>query len=266
MRATINGIEMNYEVSGRSDAPAVVLHHPLATNLSTWDALTAALEPNYRVVRFDARGHGKTEAPEGPYAFETLAADVVGLMDHLGIDKARFLGLSMGGMVGQYLGILYPDRFHCLCLVATTSAVPAQAHPLWDERIRVASTGSLSELVEGAIVRWVVPETKTNKPEVVAQLTAMMEATPPKGYIGWCQAIRNLNITDRLKEIRVPTCVIVGESDPSTPPAAAEVIHREIAGSELVVIPGVSHMLHLEDPEAFHAKVLPFFAAHGPSA
>src|SRR5690606_39980912 len=104
--------------------------------------------------------------------------------------------------------------------------------------------------VQRAIVRWVAPETTAYKPEAVAQLTAMMEAAPPKGYIGWCQAIRNLNITDRLKEIRVPTCVIVGESDPSTPPAAAEVIHREIAGSELVVIPGVSHMLHLENPRS----------------
>lgn len=266
MRATINGIAMNYAVSGRTDAPPVVLHHPLATNLTTWDALTAALEPHYRIVRFDARGHGKTEAPEGAYTFETLAADVVRLMDHLGIEKARFLGLSMGGMVGQYLGLLYPARFHSLCLVSTSSAVPAQALPLWDERIRIASTGSLSELVDGALTRWVVPETKTSKPEVVAQLRAMMETTPPKGYIGWCHAIRSLDVTDRLKEIRLPTRVIVGEADPSTPPLAAKVIHREIAGSELVVIPGVSHMLQAEDPEKFHAAVLPFLAAHGPSA
>lgn len=265
MRATINGIEMNYEVSGRADAPPVILHHPLATNLATWDALSAALEPHYRVVRFDARGHGKTDAPEGPYAFETLAADVIGLMDHVGIDKARFLGLSMGGMVGQYLGLLHPGRFHSLCLVSTTSAVPAQAVPLWDERIRVAGTGSLSELVDGAIARWIVPETSTRKPEVVTQLKAMMEATPTRGYIGWCQAIRGLAITDRLKEIRIPTRVIVGEDDPSTPPLAAKTIHQEIAGSELIVIPGVSHMLHVEDPERFHAEVLPFLAAHGPA-
>lgn len=265
MRATINGIGINYEVSGRADAPPVVLHHPLATNLSTWDALTTALEPRYRVVRFDARGHGQSEAPEGPYTFETLAADVAGLLDRLGIAKARFLGLSMGGMVGQYLGLLYPDRFHSLCLVSTTSAVPAQALPLWDERIRVASKGSLSELVDGAIARWVVPETLKTKPQVVDRLKQMMLATPPKGYIGWCQAIGNLNVTDRLKEIKLPTRVIVGALDPSTPPSAAEVIHQEIPGSELVVIPGVSHMLHMEDPESFHPHVVSWFAAHGPA-
>lgn len=266
MRARVNGIVMNYEVSGRDDAAPVVLHHPLATNLASWDALTVALEPNYRVVRFDARGHGETDAPEGPYTYEILSADVVGLMDHLGIDKAWFLGLSMGGMVGQYLGLLHPERFHGLCLVSTTSAVPAQAISLWDDRIRIASTDGLSSLVDGAIARWVIPETVRTKPEVVAQLRAMMEATPPKGYIGWCHAIRGLDITSRLKEIRLPTRVIAGERDPSTPPSAAEVIHREIAGSELIVIPGVSHMLHLEDPEKFHAEVLPFFAGQGPSA
>ena len=195
MKATINGIAMNYELSGRADAPAVFLHHPLTANLATWDALTAELEPDYRVVRMDARGHGRTEAPSGPYTFETLAADVIGLLDHLGIEKARFLGLSMGGMVGQYLGLLYPERFYSLCLVSTTSAVPAQAKPLWDERIRTASTGDLSSLVEGATARWVTPETAKNNPEVVAELTAMMEATPPRGYAGWCAAIRDLDIT-----------------------------------------------------------------------
>lgn len=266
MRATINGIGMNYDVTGRADAPAVLLHHQLAANLTTWDALTAALEPKYRVVRMDARGHGKTEAPDGPYSFETLSADVVGLLDHLGIKKARFLGLSMGGMVGQYLGLLYPERLHSLCLVATTSAVPAQAIPLWDERIRTASAGDLTSLIDGATARWVTPETVKNKPEILAQLKAMMAATPPKGYAGWCQAIRDLDITARLKEIRLPTRVIVGTLDPSTPPSAAAVIHREIAGSDLIEMPGVSHMLHLEEPAAFHAHALPFFAAHGPSA
>ena len=266
MTTTINGIEMNYEVSGRTDGPAVVLHHPLGSNLQAWNALTAALEPQYRVVRMDARGHGKSEAPDGPYAFETLSADVVGLMDHLGIQSAHFLGLSMGGMVGQYLGLLYPERFRSLCLVATTSAVPAAALPLWDERIRVASTTGLGGLIEGAVGRWVTAETIETRPEILALLKADMLATPPKGYAGWCAAIRGLDITDRIKEIRLPTRVIAGALDPSTPPSAAEVIHRQIPGSDLIVIPGVSHMLHLEDPATFHAHVLAFLAAQEPAA
>ncbi len=266
MRARINGIEINFEISGTADTSAVLLHHPLASDLTVWDSLTEALEPGYRVIRMDARGHGKTEAPDGPYNFEMLAADVVGLLDELKIDKAHFVGLSMGGMVGQYLGLLYPHRFKSLCLVATTSAVPAEAQALWEQRIRAAEAGDLSSLVEAAVGRWVAPRTLQNKPEVVERLKALMLATPPKGYAGWCHAIRNLNVTNRLKEISLPTRVIVGALDPSTPPAAAEVIHREILGSDLVVVQDVSHMLHLEVPETFNRHVLDFLAAQESSA
>lgn len=266
MRARINGIDMNFEVSGTADTSAVVLHHPLASDLTVWDSLTAALEPSYRVIRLDARGHGKTEAPDGPYNFEMLAGDVVGLLDELKIEQAHFVGLSMGGMVGQYLGLLHPQRFKSLCLVATTSAVSAEAHALWDGRIRAAEAGDLSSLVEAAVGRWVTPQTLQTRPEVVDRLKALMLATPPKGYAGWCHAIRNLNVTGRLKEIRLPTRVIVGALDPSTPPAAAEVIHREIARSDLIVVPGVSHMLHLEAPETFNQHVLDFLAALEKSA
>ena len=116
MQASINGIRLNYQVDGPDQAPTVVLHHPLATNLTIWDELTAALTPRYRVVRFDARGHGESEASKAPYSFATLGADVIGLMDHLKIERAHFLGLSMGGMVGQHLGLDQPRRFQSLVL------------------------------------------------------------------------------------------------------------------------------------------------------
>ena len=150
MQASINGIRMNYDVSGAESAPVVVLHHPLATNLTIWDELTPALTGKYRVVRFDARGHGQTEAPKGPYTFETLAADVVALMDHLKINKADFLGLSMGGMVGQYLGLLHADRFSTLQLVSTSSRVPDEAKHLWVDRVKVAREKGMASQVEPA--------------------------------------------------------------------------------------------------------------------
>jgi 3-oxoadipate enol-lactonase len=266
MKARVNGIALNFAVSGPEHAPAVLLHHPLATDLTIWDELTAALEGRYRVVRFDARGHGKSEAPKGAYAFEMLSADVIGLMDHLGIAKARYLGLSMGGMVGQYLGILHPTRFHSLCLVSTASQMPPEGRPLWEERIRNAGTLGMASVVDGAMARWVAPDALKTKPVLVARLRAMIEHTPPDGYIGWCHAIRDLNTTDRLKGIALPTQMIVGALDPATPPSAAEVIHRQIEGSTLIVMPGVSHMLQVEEPAAFHSHALPFLAAHGPSA
>ena len=258
MKARANGIEVNYELSGREGGPAVVLHHPLATTLAIWDELTAALAPRYRVLRFDARGHGHTEAPAGPYSFETLAADVVALMDAVGMGRALYLGLSMGGMVGQYLGLLNADRFQCLILVSTSSRVPPEMGSTWDARIAAARADGMKSQVPDALARWVSPEARRSNPALVARLSRMIENTPVEGYIGWGQAIKELNVTDRLPAIRLPTRVIVGELDPATPVAGAETIHKQIPGSELIIMPGVSHMLCAEAPDAFHGHVIPF--------
>lgn len=266
MKMTANGIQFNVDVSGPQTAPVVVLHHPLATNLSGWDELTAALEPHYRVVRFDARGHGLSDAPKGPYTFEQLSSDVIALMDQLNIRKAHFVGLSIGGMVGQYLGVLFPERFHSLCLVSTTSVTPTAAQGLWEERIHNVGTLGMTSVVDGAMARWVAPAVMTDNPALVRRLVEMIKATPADGYVGWCQAIRNLDVTQRLKQIRLPTRVIVGALDPATPPSAAKVIADEITGSDLVVMPGVSHMLHVEQPAAFAGHVLEFLSRHAAAA
>jgi 3-oxoadipate enol-lactonase len=258
MQASINGFRMSYRVDGPATATAVVLHHPLATNLTMWDELTAALTPNYRVVRLDARGHGQSEATKAPYDFKTLTADVIGLLDHLELDRVHFLGLSMGGMVGQFLGLEHAGRFHSLILSSTSSRIPAEAQPVWDERIKVSREKGMASQVPVALTRWLAAATNTGKPAVVARMRQFIEATPVEGYIGWCQAIRTLDIADRLRAITLPTRVIVGAEDPGTPPAAAEAIHREIKGSDLIVVPGVSHMLHVEEPATFNKHVLDF--------
>ena len=262
MNVMANGITFNVEMSGPTTAPTVVLHHPLATNLSGWDELTAALNLQYRVVRFDARGHGKTESPKGPYNFEMLSEDVVELMDALGLDKAHFLGLSMGGMVGQYLGLLHAKRFHSLCLVSTSSQTPEAAKVIWSDRVRNVGTQGMECTIEGAMARWVAPSVLTEQPALVERLKSMIRSTPPVGYVAWCQAIHDLDVTARLSAITLPTRVIVGALDPATPPAAAEVIHQQIKGSDLVIMPGVSHMLHVEAPAAFATHVLDFLKQH----
>lgn len=266
MQATINGIAMNYAVSGPERAPAVVLHHPLATDLSSWDELAAALAPTYRVIRFDARGHGKTEASKGAYDFAMLAGDVVALMDHLGVRRARFVGLSMGGMVGQHLGLAHADRFDSLTLVSTASQMASLGAQIWADRIRFATEQGMSAVADGAMARWLTPANLAGRPELAARLRAMMLATPVAGYVGWCQAISTHDVTARLGAVRLPTLVVVGSLDPATPPAAAKIIHEAIPGSLYAEIPDTSHMLQVEDPAAFHARLLPFLAAHGPSA
>lgn len=258
MQATINGIRMNYQVEGNETGPPVVLHHSLAMNLTLWDELAAALAPRYRMVRFDARGHGQTEAPKAPYDFETLSADVVGLMDHLKIARAHFVGLSMGGMVGQYLGILYPQRFASLTLASTSSRIPPEGRALWSQRVIDTREKGIESQVAVAVPRWVTAANQKDKPQVVARLTKMLLGTPAEGFCGWGGAIATLDVADRLKAIKVPTNVIVGEEDPGTPPAAAQAIQREIAGSTLIVAPKLSHMLCTEEPAVFNKLVMDF--------
>src|SRR5262245_20158788 len=181
MQATINGFRMSFEVEGADSAPTVILHHPLATDLSIWDELAAALLPRYRVVRFDARGHGRSEATPAPYDLPMLTADVIGLMDHLGIARAHFLGLSMGGMVGQHLGVGQPHRFASLVLCSTSSRIPPEAQPLWDERVKVAREKGMASQVELALSRWLAESSRTGKPALVARMRRDIEGRPVEG-------------------------------------------------------------------------------------
>jgi 3-oxoadipate enol-lactonase len=261
MKARINGITMNYEVEGAEGAPAVVLHHPLATDLSIWDELVAELKGDYRLVRFDARGHGATDAPAAPYDFDTLTRDVVALMDHLKIAKAGFIGVSMGGMIGQHLAFDHGDRFDAIMLVATSSRVPDEAKPLWRDRVVAAREQGMASQVAPALQRWVAKATMEKNPALVARLSRMIEATPLEGYAGWCAAIGNLNVTERLQAVKLPVAVVVGAEDAGTPPAAAEVIHKNIPGSTLRILPGVAHQLHVEDAAAFNALAREFLDA-----
>lgn len=262
MRARVNGIEMSYDVRGPAAAPAVVLHHPLATNMTFWDEATAALAATFRVVRFDARGHGATDAPRGPYDFATLARDVVALMDHAAIGRAQFVGLSMGGMVAQYLGLDHAARFASLTIVSSSSRTPPESAPIWADRIKTTREKGMPSQVEPALQRWLAASARNGRPDLAARCKTMIEATPVEGYLGWCGAIEHLDMTGRLGGIDLPTRVIVGAEDPATPVAASEVIHRAIPGSELVIMPGVSHMLAIENPAAFHAELLPFLMRH----
>ncbi len=260
MKITANGISTNYTLEGPAKAPVVTLSHSLATNLSMWDPQIAALTSRYRGLRYDTRGHGGTDAPEGAYSLEQLAEDVRALLQALKISRTHFIGLSMGGMIGQILGFQSPQILHSLVLCDTSSRVPAEAKPTWNERIRVARTQGMEPHVEPTISRWFTAPLREKRPEVVDPVRAMIRATSPRGYIGCCQAIAALDLTDRLHSITVPTLIIVGEDDPGTPVAASRTIHEEIKGSELVILKSAMHLCNLEQPEAFNRAVSTFLA------
>lgn len=251
MKAKTNGIELYYEVHGREGAPWLVFSHSLACSVRMWDAQIAAFRDRYRVLVFDTRGHGQSAAPAGAYTLEQMADDAKGLLGHLGVQRAHFVGLSMGGMIGQTFALKYPGVFQSLTLADTTSRYPAEAAGAWAERIRTAETQGMQPLVEPTLARWFTEPFRKARPEIVARIAAQIAATPVPGYVGCCRAIPKIDLTARLKEIRCPILVIVGEQDAGTPVAMAREIQDNAPGATLVVLPNAAHLSNIEQSEGF---------------
>jgi 3-oxoadipate enol-lactonase len=261
MKITANGISMNYTLEGPEAAPVVTMSHSLATDLGMWDPTVVALKGVYRVLRYDTRGHGGTDAPTGAYSLEQLADDAAALLKALGIAKTHWVGLSMGGMIGQTLALRSPGLFRSLSLCDTSSRIPPDAKPLWAERIRTAESVGMEPLVEPTLQRWFTAPFREREKTLMDRVAAMIRATPPQGYAGCCHAIAALDLTNRLAAIAIPTCVIVGEDDPGTPVAASRTIHERIAGSRLEIIKSAAHIANMEQPEAFNRALTSFLAS-----
>jgi 3-oxoadipate enol-lactonase len=263
MKITANGISMNYTLDGPASAPVATLSHSLATDLSMWDPQMKALTARYRVLRYDTRGHGGTEAPAAAYTLDLLADDARALLQALGIPKTHWIGLSMGGMIGQTLALKSPELFLSLSLCDTSSRIPAEAKPLWQDRIKTAQTQGMEPLVEGTIARWFTAPFREQHKDVVDPVRAMIRRTPPQGYAGCCHAISALDLTDRLPAIKLPTLIVVGEEDQGTPVAASQAIQAKIAGSQLEILKSAAHLANMEQPEAFTKAVTSFLARLG---
>jgi len=258
MNIETNGIRLHCEVEG--EGPWLAMSHSLACNLSMWDHEARALSKRFKVLRFDTRGHGRSDAPARPYSLEMLADDVKGLFDALGVRAAHWVGLSMGGMIGQTFALRYPGIFRSLVLADTTSRYPKEAWPVWQERIRLAEAQGMEPLVAPTLERWFTEPFRKAHPERVAPIAAAIRSTPVAGYVGCSHAIPKIDLTARLKEIGAPALVIVGEDDPGTPVAMAREIHEAMPGSELVVIPRAAHLANVEQPEAFGSALERFYA------
>ncbi|MBW2410707.1 MAG: 3-oxoadipate enol-lactonase [Deltaproteobacteria bacterium] len=257
-----NGIQINYELSGKEDAPVVVLSHSLGSSMVMWDPQLEVLEPHFRVLRCDMRGHGGSEATDGDYTLDLLADDIIGLLDALNIDRVHFVGLSIGGMIGQCLGLHYPDRFKSLTLCDTSPVLPDEAKPLFQERMDWARTRGMQALVEGTMERWFTPAYRAQTPPAIEPIRRQFLATSVTGFNGCSAAIMGLNYLDRLAEIKLPTLIMVGEDDPGTPVEASETIHRLIQSSKLVVLASAAHLSNIEQAEAFNSHLLNFLQAH----
>jgi 3-oxoadipate enol-lactonase len=261
MKATVNGLEIYYEVHGTEGKPWLVFSHSLACSVRMWDGQVAAFKDRYRILAYDTRGHGQSAAPKGQYTLEGLADDVHALFRQLRIERPHFVGLSMGGMIGQTFALKHPGVFASLTLADTTSRYPAEAAGAWLDRIKIAETKGMEPLVQPTLERWfTAPFREKNKAEV-ARVAEQIRKTPVAGYVGCCHAIPKINVTDRLKELRVPALVICGDQDPGTPPAMAREIASNLPGAKLALIPQAAHLANLEQPEAFNRALDGFLSA-----
>lgn len=255
--ATIDGCRIHYRWDGRADAPVMLLSNSLGTDLDMWAPQIAALTARFRVLRYDSRGHGQSDAPQGPYTIERLGRDALGLLDALGLERVRFCGLSKGGMVGMWLGANAPRRIERLVLSNTAAHMaPAAA---WDERIRAVREGGMASMADTVLERWFTAAFRAARPEKLEPVRRMLLATPVEGYVACCAAVRDMDQRESIRAIVAPTLVIAGEHDPATPPPMGAAIAQRIPGARLVTLPA-AHLSNIEAEAGFNGAVVDFLA------
>ena len=253
-----NGIKVNCELSGKKQAPVVVLGHSLACSMLMWRPQLNLLEPHFQVVRYDTRGHGNSDAPPGPYTLAQLVADAIGILDELGFIRVHWVGLSMGGMIGQGLALSHPDRIERLVLADTAAIIPDDAQAAWQERIDAVNKEGMQAVAESTLERWFTPDYLKQNTPAIDQIRQQILATPVAGYIGCSEAIRRLNYLNRLSAIQAATLIMVGADDPGTPVAASEAMLAQIKDSQLVIIPDAAHLSNIEQAQTFNDNLITF--------
>lgn len=250
-----DGCRIAYRFDGPDDAPLLMLSNSLGTAMAMWEPQMAAFTKRFRVLRYDSRGHGQSDAPIGSYSIDRLGRDVIELLDALDIEHVSFCGLSKGGMVGQWLGWRSPDRIERLIL-ANTSAYMGPPEG-WDARIRTLVNDGMAAMTDAVLQRWFRPGFLQSGAEAVAAVRAMLLATPAAGYAGCCAAIRDMDQRRLLPLIGVPTLVVGGTEDPATPVEHSEKLAHDIPGARLVML-AAAHLSNVEQPAAFAEAVLTF--------
>jgi len=259
MRIKANGITFNYRIDGPEGAPWLVLSNSLATNLAMWDGQAEVLGKSFRVLRYDQRGHGATEAPAGSYTFDLLIDDAIALIDALSIPKVNFAGLSMGGVTAMGLAQRHADRIERAIICDSPCASTPATSQQWHERIAVAQQKGMEALVEPTVGRWFPPEILAAKPPYVDRVREMIRTTPVNGFIGCAAALADHDFRSRAGSVTRPALFIVGEKDGVTPAAMRE-MHGMLPGSRFVTLPGAGHISNLDRPEEFNAAIRDFLA------
>jgi 3-oxoadipate enol-lactonase len=258
--ATINGYELAYSLQGDRDRPAVVLSHALATSMEIWAYQLPLLAHRFLVLSYDLRGHGRSAAPGDSYTLEELASDVAALLDDLQISRVAFVGLSIGGMIGQMFALQYPDKLSALVLCSTGSRTEPQAKATIEERINRVRTEGLESQVQSTLARWFTSKFIAQAPATMKWVSDLIVATSADGYTGCSRAIQGLDATDALPEIRVKTLIIPGEHDVGFPEKISRAIQDKISNSDLVLLKGATHIGNVEQAHLFNEILMDFLS------
>lgn len=256
----IDGCRIHYRLEGAADAPVVMLCHGLLGTLDMWMPQVASLAARYRVLRFDNRGHGASSVTPPPYTVAQLAADAVGVLDVLGIERVHFVGCSLGGMIGQAMGAHRSARLRSLVLVGSRSVMPPPA--MWDERIRLARAEGTAPLVPTMLERWFTPAFRNAHPEAVQPIVDGIRATHVDGFVGACMAIREMDHRAILPHIAVPTLVTSARDDPGVPVSDTRLIEASIPGAQMALIEDARHLFTIERAEVFEPILLDWLERH----
>ena len=253
---SVDGVCLNYCLDGPQDAPPLVFSNSLGTDLRMWEPQLATLAARFRLIRYDSRGHGRSDAPTGPYSLDRLERDLLVLLDTLGIERAHLCGLSLGGMVAQWVAIHHPKRVQRLVLANTAARIGSEAS--WAERIQAVQAGGMGAVRDVVVDRFLSAAFRGSHPEVTQWVASMVEATSPQGYIATCTALRDADLRPLMGRIQAPTLILSGARDQSTPSEQSRELHASITGSRLLIFDDAAHLSNVEQPEAFNAAVAQF--------
>ncbi|MFJ4289535.1 3-oxoadipate enol-lactonase [Cupriavidus sp. NPDC089707] len=253
--ATRDGLRLHYELQGPAGAPVLVMSNSLGTNLSMWDPQMPALLERFRVLRYDTRGHGASGVPAAPFGMAELGADVLAVMDHAGVGRAHFCGLSMGGMTGVWLARHHPGRFGRFVLANTAALIGPPSG--WNTRIERVQAEGMAAIAEGVLARWFTPAALAGDPARLAPVLSMLASTDADGYIANCAAVRDADLRGLLAGIDARVLVIAGVQDAATTPEQGRELANGIANADYLAL-NAAHLSNWELPAAFSDAVINF--------
>jgi 3-oxoadipate enol-lactonase len=246
---------IHYVLGGKTGWPVLVFSNSLGANYSMWDPQAREFAKKLGVLRYDTRGHGQSPPTPGPYSIELLGRDVLAMLDALDLDRVHFCGLSMGGMIGMWLGLNAPERLHKLVLSNTAAKIGTAEG--WNARIEAVQNNGMKSIASAILERWFTPAFRQKSPEMMASILKMLEETNPEGYVAGCAAVRDFDCREKLIAIRTPTLVIAGAHDQATPPVGGRFLADQIPAARFVEL-DAAHLANIEAQDHFNKELAAF--------